>query len=274
MKGPDFLFIGAQRTASTWLFQNLRQHPDIWVPPNKSAVYFLPNFQKFRLKKALYYYRDMIRTRAYYDKSYYIRYYSRFFPNDTWYLGLFPDRDTLVTGELAEDYSALPPSVVTRIHTLLPQAKIIFVMRKPWARAISHARLVIKKKKIKNPAVQDYLADIKSTDSKARTLYSRTLKIWEKYYPAEQIFTGFYDDLVDDPERFLKSICVFLGVRYHADYFKDTVESIVNETSPDDIPPEVLRYAMGLYEKETRKLAERFGGPAARWLKEIEEGLR
>ena len=37
---PDFLCIGAQRSGTTWLYQNLRRHPEIWMPPAKEIHYF------------------------------------------------------------------------------------------------------------------------------------------------------------------------------------------------------------------------------------------
>ncbi len=37
---PDFLCIGAQRSGTTWLHHNLRQHPEIWMPPLKELHYF------------------------------------------------------------------------------------------------------------------------------------------------------------------------------------------------------------------------------------------
>lgn len=32
---PDFLGIGAQKAGTSWLWENLRRHPGIWMPPRK-----------------------------------------------------------------------------------------------------------------------------------------------------------------------------------------------------------------------------------------------
>ena len=42
----DFLGIGVQKAASSWLHENLRNHPEIWVPPRKELHYFdrLPEY--------------------------------------------------------------------------------------------------------------------------------------------------------------------------------------------------------------------------------------
>jgi hypothetical protein len=37
---PDFLCIGAQKAGTSWLYQNLQEHPGIWLPPIKEIHYF------------------------------------------------------------------------------------------------------------------------------------------------------------------------------------------------------------------------------------------
>ena len=32
---PDFLIIGVQKSATTWLQERLRQHPDVYMPRNE-----------------------------------------------------------------------------------------------------------------------------------------------------------------------------------------------------------------------------------------------
>lgn len=37
---PDFIGIGAQKAGTTWLYKNLKQHPNIWLPEIKELHYF------------------------------------------------------------------------------------------------------------------------------------------------------------------------------------------------------------------------------------------
>ena len=37
---PNFLVLGAQRSGSTWLYQSLRRHPDIYMPEKKELEFF------------------------------------------------------------------------------------------------------------------------------------------------------------------------------------------------------------------------------------------
>src|SRR5205085_831376 len=38
--GPDFLCMGAQKAGTGWLYEQLRNHPDFWMPPMKELHYF------------------------------------------------------------------------------------------------------------------------------------------------------------------------------------------------------------------------------------------
>ena len=37
---PDFLGIGAQKAGTTWLHENLRRHPELFLPEEKELHYF------------------------------------------------------------------------------------------------------------------------------------------------------------------------------------------------------------------------------------------
>ena len=38
--GPGFVCIGAQKGGTTWLYENLNSHPEVWMPPIKEIHYF------------------------------------------------------------------------------------------------------------------------------------------------------------------------------------------------------------------------------------------
>src|SRR4051812_36047156 len=40
VSGPNFLCIGAQKAGTGWLYEQLRSHPDFWMPPLKEVHYF------------------------------------------------------------------------------------------------------------------------------------------------------------------------------------------------------------------------------------------
>src|ERR1700754_3667019 len=38
--GPGFICVGAQKAGTGWLYEQLRNHPDFWLPPMKELHYF------------------------------------------------------------------------------------------------------------------------------------------------------------------------------------------------------------------------------------------
>tara|TARA_B110000908_G_C10132609_1_gene392946 strand:- start:747 stop:938 length:192 start_codon:yes stop_codon:yes gene_type:complete len=40
MKNPDFICIGAPKTVTTWLYENLKKHPDVELPYIKELHFF------------------------------------------------------------------------------------------------------------------------------------------------------------------------------------------------------------------------------------------
>ena len=43
---PNFLYIGAEKAGSSWIYEILREHPQVYVPPAKDIQFFDKNFDK------------------------------------------------------------------------------------------------------------------------------------------------------------------------------------------------------------------------------------
>ena len=108
---PDFLVIGAMRAGTSSLFRYLGEHPGVVPSVRKETEYFTLHHQR-----GLAWYRahfPLRRPRA-----------------------LIPRR---VTFE-ATPYYLFHPHAATRAAALLPEAKIVVLVRDPIARAVSHHR--------------------------------------------------------------------------------------------------------------------------------------
>ena len=272
---PDFLYIGAPRTGSTWLFRNLQAHPGVWVPPCKNILYFHPRFQIYRLKFLKYFGGDMFKNPDPQIRAWYRHFFTRPVVNDTWYQSLFP-QNNIIKGEIAEAYCSLPEEHITQIRKMTPDVKIIFTMRNPVERAISHAKLGVvkrKKRKLEEVSINDFISHIDHPDSEARSFYSKTLDLWMKHFPEEQFLIRFYEDLLDMPEKYLEDICNFIGIQYKKSYFNNNMEEIINSSFQDDIPHEILLYTAEKYKKELQILSKRYGGAAHNWLSKTNQLL-
>src|SRR3712207_3654799 len=119
---PDFIGIGAQKAGTTWLYHNLRTHPQIWIP-RKEVHYFDQKFgdSSFSLRSRIFgkepenqRWRNQVRhwSRVHLKNFspsgllWVYKYYMRP-PNDEWYASLFEPRKGRIAGEITPNYSVL-----------------------------------------------------------------------------------------------------------------------------------------------------------------------
>lgn len=116
---PDFLIIGAQRCGTTSLYKYLVEHPCIVPATKKEVHYFDLNYEKGHL------------------------WYRMHFPM---HFGKLIGRATdqfCLAGE-ASPYYIFHPLVPGRIAELMPQVKLVALLRNPVERAYSHYHHVLK----------------------------------------------------------------------------------------------------------------------------------
>lgn len=108
---PNLIVIGAAKCGTTSIHKYLDQHPDVFMAEARDAP----------LKEMRYFWRDDWRDRR------------------AWYESHF-ETEHSVRGEATPAYSAFAfhPGVPERIHELVPDAKLIYLVRDPIDRIISH----------------------------------------------------------------------------------------------------------------------------------------
>lgn len=172
---PNFLYIGIARAGSTWLFDMLRQHPEIFVPPAKDIYFF----------------------DRYYDKGL------------DWYLSHFQEAGTAkAVGELSHDYY-FSTDACARIHEALPDVRLICCLREPVGRLRSGYAYNRTMELRADVTLSAYAA---REDIAIQFDYYGHLKRYIETFGRERILVVFYEDMVEDPERFIVSIYQFLGV--------------------------------------------------------------
>ena len=100
-----------------------------------------------------------------------------------------------------------------------------------------------------------------------RRLYANNLRRWLSVFPREQIFVGFYEDLVSRPAELLDEVCAFLGVAPVAQSLGPALTERVNSSigHRGDVPRVVeLALARRLVD-DLSILSELLGGHADRW---------
>ena len=200
---PDFLIIGAQKAGTTALYAYLRQHPQITGPSWKEVSFF-------------------------------DRHYAR---GAAWYRGNFPNalRARGLVGEASPSY-VFHPLAPERVAALVPEAKLIALVRNPADRAFSHYQhevalgreplsfedaLEAEDERLRGEE-ERMLADPAYFSRpwwdhtyRARGRYAEQLDRWLAVFPREQLLVVPSEDLLDEPEQTHARVLEFLGASQH-----------------------------------------------------------
>ena len=299
---PTFLCIGAQRSGTTWLHYNLKEHPEVWMPSIKEIHYFdekeifdslpLPESIGYKYRRCKTRWRfilkDIKKRSQLFDLEtlrWYISYLSLSFGSrsDEWYASLFETGAGKKIGEITPEYGPLSSESVAHIHKLMPDAKIIFLMRNPMQRAWSAILREIRNEKWALELVPEakFIKHFNSNKSKVKSSYSQIIETWKSYYPEEQVFIAFFEEIIDHPEELLLRIFEFIGLEASSKHIsaqmakKKHNASSSTGTIPDNlpIPDKFGKHLAGIYYDEIEHLHKNFGGYASNWLEDANRFL-
>jgi hypothetical protein len=182
---PDYVIIGAAKSGTSTLFRYLEQHPGIFVSDPKEPCYF-----------------DL-------DES-----WGR---GEQWYAALFSDaRPDQLCGEGSTNYTRWPQvdGVPQRMKALIPNAKLIYLMRDPITRSYSHfvhrwSREVRPGEPFTESFSQFVAHDPMCLDGSD---YTTQVARFLDYYPRKQLLLLTFEELASDPRATLRQVFAFLGV--------------------------------------------------------------
>ena len=263
----DFLGIGAQKAGTTWLWSVLKTHPDVWMPPKKELHYFDrdPSYPSPSYLASKHFFQRLIGKEDYNKEfrkhfgAYFLklinlqgwditawnhRYYTGTY-SDNWYLSLFKDRKNSVKGEITPSYSILTQSDIYQIKHLLPNLKIILILRNPIDRAWSQIRFDYMKGRIGSiQSLEKIKAKIEHPSQCLRSDYLRIIENWSAYFGPNQLFIGFFDDVIKNPKKIILDISNFLELDVSKFEYSNALASPKNTSIKRDIAvSNLLRYS-------------------------------
>jgi len=175
---PDFVIIGATKSATTWLQRNLQQHTTVFMPGPET------------------------------------HYFSRFFERGpAWYAAFFkPAMPHQILGEKSNSYLD-HPEAPQRLRAALPNARLIVQLRNPIDRAYSDYCRHYQAGRASED-VDHYLgADSPEAEHlRAGGLYFRYISRFLELFPREQLCVTLYDDLDREPATVLDRIRRHIGL--------------------------------------------------------------
>jgi len=200
---PDFLIIGAQKAGTTALYAYLRRHPQITGPSWKEVSFF-------------------------------DRHYAR---GEAWYRGNFPNalRARGLVGEASPSY-LFHPFAPERVATMVPEVKLIALVRNPVDRAFSHYQheVALGREPLSfEHALEAENARLRGEEERMRAdpgyfsrawwdftyrcrgRYAEQIERWLAVFPRDQLLVVPSEDLLAEPERVHGQVLEFLRAPPH-----------------------------------------------------------
>ena len=255
---PRFLGIGAQKAATSWLARNLAEHPAIWMPPIKEIHYF---DRPANWRDPVRHYVDSDSNQGRSRGTAWDLKYDRVPRDDDWYSSLFEPAPDQIAGEITPGYSTLDSGEVGRVHALLPEAKILLMLRNPIERVWSQTMMYLARRNRPLPESDGELRDLlRLPRVRALTEYPRTIDTWSERYP--RFFIGFIEDVSFAPRELLFAVHDFLGV---SRIETPSLRRLVYSHAPGQIPVDVARMLALEYRDQIVELERRLGSYASFW---------
>jgi len=197
---PNFIIIGAMKSATTSLYTYLKQHPEIFMPNIKEPMFFSG--------------LDKKNDRNIVDKTSKIITFKQYYT-------LFTNVSTeKAIGEASPSY-IFNKNCAELIYKYLPNTKIIAILRQPTHRAYSN---YLHAKRSGREPMNDFVTafkaeEIRKTEKwsplyyyKDKGFYFKQLSRYYKIFPKENIKILLFEDLIKDPEKSSKEVFEFLKV--------------------------------------------------------------
>ncbi len=252
---PDFLVVGPQRTGTTWIHENLRDHPDISWPRLKEIFFFSrlrqpddPKFQSASLDWYLAQFRDSLAIRALKTL-----------------LSLRATRSLYrpkVRGEATASYAAMAPELIDEVVALNPEIRVVLMVRDPVERAWSHAKKDLVRnrgRRFEDVSEREFEEFFRDPYQLRCAQYADNIRNWSSRLGKGNLFLGKFADVSARPAALLAEICRFIGVRSEPRYLGRAVHTAVNPTPPEPVPARYRAALTELLRHDIEGLPDRFG---------------
>jgi len=203
-KWPNFFIVGTTRGGTTSLHNYLKQHPDIFMSPEKEPKFFLsPKLQKMQLHARI--------------------------TNKKHYLKLFKNANNeKIIGEASPQY-LFDPKAPELIHYQAPDSRILISLRDPIEKCFSMFLMQKRDGRLKDSFLEEINKKIELKKSSAYLLrletgfYYEDVKRYLDIFGKNQVKIIIFEELIKNIDATIKEVLDFLGVENKYFEFKPEV---------------------------------------------------
>lgn len=187
---PTFILIGAEKSGTSWLYDVIGEHPDVFVTDYKEMHYHSSK-------------------RRYFETA-----------GVKWYESQFSaGAGAVARGEFSPGYLT-DAEVPARIAALTPDVKLVAMLRDPVARAHSNLNMLKRNKLAHGESFTEMLSAQASPQARAQAehllhvgRYAEHLRHYLEHFPSEQLGVWLTEDAKRRPEELYREVSRFIGVR-------------------------------------------------------------
>jgi hypothetical protein len=196
---PNFIIGGAMKCGTSTLHQMLADLPDVFIPEPEIYFFSIDDIEQhpefFVGSQGEWHDRDFDANRAEYLD---------------WYRSFFAAAPAgAIIGEDSTSYLH-SRRCAARIRALLPDVRLIFLLRDPAARTYSHYWHLVRTGR----ATEDFEGTLRHAPGTLvqRSHYREQLTAYVDVFPADQLKVVLFEDLVQRPDDVLREVIGFIGL--------------------------------------------------------------
>lgn len=252
---PDFIIIGSNKAGTTSVANYLNLHPKIKMSTVKEPMFFSTEADRHSEVAV-----NATLERPFFTKT--LDEYSEMFEDS--------DKTKTVFGEASTSYLANPKRSAALMKKIVPNVKLIAILREPVDRAISAYKMCVGQgverrafaEIVANAPEQLTILENHGVKEYIRNgLYAQLLQPYFSYFDEKQILLIDYNELQNNPKITMHKLYNFLNVDYHeVDYKKryNTAEDNLNMTKKIDVTREEREKLKIFFHEELIKLRKIF----------------
>ncbi len=254
-----FLSVGAMKAGTTWLYEQLKDHPEIYFTPEKEIHYFAnavgiekqltqrnrilklkPVLEKYAKGNPKYISKNM-------DEIYWYTNYAQ--PKEIsnkWYESLFSlNSDRKYCADFSNLYCQMDSKGWDNVRKVSKNVKVIYTLRDPLKRLWSHYKFHMKWVNREDEAIDVGFEHFKELLDKhffwINAEYLHNYKLLKENLNNNELLILYFEDFREEPVNMLFKVQRFLGIE-EIEPAQNTLDKKVNKTKDFDMPDEWLEY--------------------------------
>lgn len=250
-----FLSVGAMKAGTTWLYEQLKDHPEIHFTPEKEIHYFA---NKVGIENQLNHRNRILKLKDILQKnsngnakfisqnleeiSWYSDYALDSEISNEWYVNLFKfNSNKTFCADFSNLYCQMDADGWENVRTSAKNVKVIYTLRDPLERLWSHYKFHMKWVNREDEALDVGFEHFKELLDKhffwINAEYAKNYELLKRSLSDDELMILYFEDFRERPEEMLSEVQRFLGIKEIAAN-SDKMNQKVNKTKSFEVPEE------------------------------------